>query len=144
MQPSPGISWGKFQCNHHQLLASLLCLPPLLLPSRWVHASSDSCPTCRPCLSVSFWSPAVNSSQQCLITEVGLWENKIKLELMLRPPRCGRDTLLLQLAFIFQTVSLCYLLVALPSSDSTVMGTQPRFNEAGTAFYFVLCCMSQL
>lgn len=70
----------------------LLCLPPLFLPSPWVHGSSASCLTCRPCLSMPSWGPAATSSWQY-----------------------GRDTLLFQLGF-FQTVFFCYLLSALPSS----------------------------
>lgn len=42
--------------------------------------------------------------------------------------------------FFFQTVSLCYLLVALPSSESTVMGTQPRLTQQEEPF--TLCSVA--
>lgn len=61
----------------------LLHQSPVCVPSFGVHASSASCPTCRPCLSASFWSPEATCSQQCPKTGIGLWggtKKKIRVD----------------------------------------------------------------
>lgn len=115
----------------------LLHQSPVRVPSFGVHTSSVSCPTCRPCLSVSFWSPVGTCSQQCLKTGMRLWGGtKKKLQSMLRSPtfEAWRRYIAVSTRFSFR---LGDLLVALPSSDSSHgYSAQPKMG--GITFNFVL------